>query len=85
MKGFHVGDDRAVIAGRQGGIVRGKQLFAQQLEKWRTRFPEVSEDAARMIYRSGYVAGHGSQRQTQRRARADDATTEQSGRDRRER
>ena len=67
-RGFTEGDDRAVIAGRRGGIVRGKQLAADRLKLWAEKYPEVSPEAASEIFRQGYVAGHQAKRQAQRRS-----------------
>lgn len=66
-KGFVEGDERAVIAGRRGGIVRGKQLSAARLQAWAEKFPAVPTDAARAIYLCGYQAGAASKYQQRRK------------------
>ena len=65
-RGFTEGDPRAVAAGQKGGLERGKQLGITQRRKWMERFPEVTPEAARAIYQSGYVAGWAAKRNARR-------------------
>lgn len=69
MKGFMIGDARAVTAGREGGRVSAVQRAILRRRAWAAEFPGIDHELAERIYRKGYVAGYVAGHQAKRKDR----------------
>lgn len=65
MKGFSIGDVRAVTAGREGGRVSAVQRAILRRRAWAAEFPGIDHELAERIYRKGYSAGYQAKRNAQ--------------------
>lgn len=60
VKGFSVGDPRAVAAGKRAGVVSGERRRAQRERRWRALGidPILAQDIRRLGYLAGWRQGY---------------------------